>query len=188
MQRAKTGLGPRRCRHNGALMDVENVLKGGDPANLPETYVIFLCEKDPFEMGDPVYFFEMQMREHYLPHSDGMHYLYMNSEYAGDDDFGKLAKDLRAKSASGMYFPALASAIEQAKGTQKGVTHMCDIYEQYGDERYKEGREEGIRVLISMLKELGLDEETAAQKLIQKFGLLQPAAIKKVAQYWELVT
>lgn len=161
MQRASAGISPKRLRHNGALMDSENVPKGGDPEALPCTYIIFICEKDPFNKGRALYPFEMYMKDELIPHNDGMHYLYMNTEYQGNDDLGKLAKDLCAKNAEEMYFQPLAEAVNRVKGSKKGVTHMCDLFEKYGNERYVEGHEEGIEAGLLM----------AVQNLVKNSGM-----------------
>lgn len=73
---------------------------------------------------------------------------------------------------------------------------MCQVIEDIRDESHaegraegrEEGREEGICALVSIIKDLGLDEETAVQKLAQKLGLSRAVAQEKVTQYWALTT
>ena len=37
------------------MLDLDNLLKGNDYTELPQTYIIFLCMKDPFGLNLPVY-------------------------------------------------------------------------------------------------------------------------------------
>ena len=48
---------PKRMRYYQSLMDVDNLLRGQNYAELKESYVIFICLKDPFNRGLPVYTF-----------------------------------------------------------------------------------------------------------------------------------
>ena len=48
---------PKRTRYYQSLMDVDNLLRGQNYAELKESYVIFICLKDPFNGGLPVYTF-----------------------------------------------------------------------------------------------------------------------------------
>ena len=48
---------PKRTRYYQSLMDVDNLLRGQSYAELKESYVIFICLKDPFKKDLPVYTF-----------------------------------------------------------------------------------------------------------------------------------
>ena len=49
----------------------------------------------------------------------------------------------------------------------------------------QEGREEGIRAMISTLRSMSVEQKQIAQKLVEQFGLLPQAAEEKVKQYWK---
>ena len=115
IQRASSGASLKRSRHNGAVIDAETVRKGGDPRSLPDTYIIFICEKDPFNDGLPVYTVRKYIEETGKLVDDGMYYVFSNAEYAGNDDFGRLAHDLKEKDPQKMHFPQLSHATAQAK-------------------------------------------------------------------------
>ena len=44
-----------RARYYQGMLDLDNLLKGRDYIELPETYIIFLCMKDPFRLNLPIY-------------------------------------------------------------------------------------------------------------------------------------
>lgn len=56
--------------------------------------------------------------------------------------------------------------------------------EIYGRGEKEEGREEGIRAMVSVLKEIAMTPAVIAQTLVKQFGLTQEAAEQKVQQYW----
>ena len=49
----------------------------------------------------------------------------------------------------------------------------------------QEGREEGIRAMVSTLRSMSVEQKQIAQKLVEQFGLLHQAAEEKVKQYWK---
>jgi hypothetical protein len=62
-------------------MDVENLDKDQDYRELPDTYVIFITEKDYYKAGKPVYVIQNINLTLGLPFEDGTHILYVNGEY-----------------------------------------------------------------------------------------------------------
>ncbi len=51
---------------------------------LPETYTIFITEKDFYDRGEPVYPIERMNLVTGSAFGDGEHILYVNGEYQGD--------------------------------------------------------------------------------------------------------
>ena len=50
---------PKRSRYYHTSMDTYFLKKGKPYKDLKPSYVIFICMKDPFEMGEAVYQFQM---------------------------------------------------------------------------------------------------------------------------------
>ena len=50
---------PKRSRYYHTSMDTHFLKKGRDYKDLKPSYVIFICMKDPFEMGEAIYQFQM---------------------------------------------------------------------------------------------------------------------------------
>ena len=50
---------PKRSRYYHTSMDTHFLKKGRDYKDLQPSYVIFICMKDPFEMGEAIYQFQM---------------------------------------------------------------------------------------------------------------------------------
>lgn len=56
---------------------------------------------------------------------DGEHILYVNGEYQGDSDIGKLMHDFNYTKAEDMNFELMAERTRYLKEDPKGVSEMC---------------------------------------------------------------
>ena len=102
-----------------------------------------------YGMGEPVYPIERVNLLTGKPFEDGEHILYVNGEYRGDSDIGKLMHDFNCTDASDMNFELMAERTRYLKENPKGVNEMCKIIE----DMRKEEREEGMRTsALRMLK------------------------------------
>ena len=52
-----------RARYYQAMIDIDNLMRGMDFSELKESYILFLCTKDPLGKGLPVYTFERKCKE-----------------------------------------------------------------------------------------------------------------------------
>ena len=71
---------PRRMRYYQSMIDIDSLIAGSDYATLKESYVIFLCTKDPFGLGLPVYTFNTVCKEKTdFSLNDGINKLFFNA-------------------------------------------------------------------------------------------------------------
>ena len=71
---------PRRMRYYQSMIDIDTLMKGSEYETLKESYVIFLCTKDPFGVGLPVYSFSTVCKEKKdLALNDGINKLFFNA-------------------------------------------------------------------------------------------------------------
>ena len=153
VQRSDRGAEPHRARYHSSVMDVENLDVGQKFSELPDTYTIFIIEKDLYGMGEPVYPIERVNLLMGKPFEDGEHILYVNGEYRGDSDIGKLMHDFNCTDASDMNFELMAERTRYLKENPKGVNEMCKIIEDMRKEEREEGMREGMRTsALRMLK------------------------------------
>lgn len=150
IQRADKGASPKRVRYNLAMLDNHILQKRDDFDKLPETYIIFITENDYYGFGQP--FYEIRKTVHlpsansmYLPFEDGCNIIYVNGAYRGNDAIGRLMHDFCTPNTDDMNYSELAEKVRYHKQETKGVTTMCRIVEEYGDERAAEGRAEGAK-------------------------------------------
>ena len=55
VQRQDKGADPHRARYHSSVMDIENLHSGQEFKELPDTYTIFIIEKDFYGQGKAVY-------------------------------------------------------------------------------------------------------------------------------------
>ena len=127
-------------------MDVENSWKGMEFEELPETYVIFITEKDYFERKQPIYSIQRTVHDNNSPFNDGSNILYVNGEYRDDSKFGKLMHDFNCSEAEDMLLPEMAERTNYLKTNEVEVENMCRQMQEIKERGRVEGRAEGIPI------------------------------------------
>ena len=164
VQRQDKGADPHRARYHSSVMDIENLHSGQKFKELPDTYTIFIIEKDFYGQGEAVYPIERINLATGKSFEDGEHILYVNGEYRGDSAIGKLMHDFNCTKADDMNFELMANRTRYLKENPKGVSEMCKIME---DMRIESLKEVALRMLaagkyaleeIASISGLSLDE------------------------------
>ena len=164
IQRQDKGADPHRARYHSSVMDVENLDAGQEFCELPDTYTIFIVEKDFYGIGKPVYSIERINLDTGKPFEDGEHILYVNGEYRGASDIGKLMHDFNCTDANDMNFELIAERTRYLKENPKGVSEMCKVIE---DMRTQERRE----AMIDTAKRMIADGILTLEKIAEYVGL-----------------
>lgn len=160
IQREDKGADPHRARYHSSVMDVENLDAGQEFSQLPDTYTIFIIEKDFYHMGKPVYSIERINLDTGKLFDDGEHILYVNGAYRGASDIGKLMHDFNCTDASDMNFELMADRTRYLKENPKGVSEMCKVMEDMRKES-----------LIEVAKKLLSDGTLTLEKIAECVGL-----------------
>ena len=92
--------------------------------------------------------------------SDGEHILYVNGEYQGTSDIGKLMQDFNCTSADDMNFELLTERTRYLKENPKGVYEMCRAMEDMKKES-----------LAEVAKRMLADGTLAIEKIAEYVGL-----------------
>lgn len=72
---------PQRAHYYQGLIDIDNLKAGMQYRNMKKSYVIFLCMKDVFEKGLPVYWFEnLCSNDSSIRLNDGAYKIFFNSD------------------------------------------------------------------------------------------------------------
>ena len=143
VQKNREGAVPERARYHSSAMDMENLSSGEPFQKLPETYTIFIIGTDYFKTGTGSCPIErINMSTNGLFH-DGEHIIYVNGQYEGEDELGKLMHDFRCCDPKDMLIPAMKEKASYYKENQEGVTHMSQILDEMREKAREEGRVEG---------------------------------------------
>lgn len=184
VQRADKGADARRVRYNLAMLDSHTLKKKDDFSALPETYIIFITENDFYELGKPFYKIRKVVEEADLPFDDGCNIIYVNGAYRGEDAIGRLMHDFSTSNADNMYYSNIAEKVRFHKQQSKGVESMCRIFEEYGNERAAEAKNEAKTEFAESL----LKDGTMPVEKIAAISGLPLAKVKQIAEKLAVTT
>ncbi len=153
IQRSDKGAGYRRARYNSSMMDANLLPKGEDFDALPETYVVFITERDVIGKGKPLYHIGRVIFDTGEKFDDGTHILYVNGAYRDETPVGKLMHDFSCTDPADMHYAVLADRVKYFKESKEGTTVMCKVIEDMCKREHEEGIKEGVRTtVLRMLK------------------------------------
>lgn len=169
VQRRNYGADPKRARFNSGIMDANELLEGDEWAELPETFVIFITEKDYFKEGKIIYYIDRKIQgtEHIV--KDDLHVIYVNGSYRDDSPLGLLIHDFNCSNPDQMYYKELAERVRYLKHSKEGKKIMGTLADEIKEKWEREGREEGLKKgiqegLLEGRKEGRKEGEEAAKK------------------------
>ena len=176
VQGSSEGAHVRRARFHSAGMD-SRMLKENDPFKiLKDSYVIFIYKHDKFGKGLPIYRAERVISEIEEPLNDGSHIVYVNGNYKGNDEIGKLMADFRSTSSDGMNYKELADGLHHFKETEEGRDVMCESVKKYAEEYAKEyakeyAEEYATDTKIEMVKNLMSNMKWTLEQTLNNMGV-----------------
>ena len=189
VQNSSAGAIPKRARYHAALMDTHTLQKGEKFSKLPESYVIFITDKDVLGEGEQLYQIERVIRKSGNLFKDGSHILYFNTARQDDNALGKLAKDFKEANPKEIQSEVLShrvASLKEGNLDREGEKKMNVLLEKYRKKAVEEGMEKGfeqgknhLALLVGRLLEAGrMDDlkrvsydEAYREKLLKEFGL-----------------
>ena len=197
VQNSSAGAIPKRARYHAALMDTHTLKKGEKFSKLPESYVIFITDKDVLGEGEQLYRIERVIRKSGSLFRDGSHIFYFNTVRQDDNALGKLARDFKEANPKEIQSEVLShrvASLKEGKLDREGEKKMNVLLEKYRKKAVEEGIEKGIEQGIEQgmqqgqnrlallvghllnagrmddLKRVSYDEDYR-EKLLKEFGL-----------------
>ena len=182
----KSALG-KRSRYYQSQMDMELLLSGEDYSELPDTYVIFICDFDPFVEEKYRYTFKMNCKESGKTNlEDGRTIVFLNTHGKNESEvpkelitFLKYVKADLAESEEAFddpYVEQLQNFIRKIKGSREMEERFMIFEEMLKEERaegFAKGREEGLEEGRSTLKETLL-------LVLQTFGDIPDEVLEQI--------
>ena len=160
VQNSSAGAIPKRARYHAALMDSHTLKKGEKFYKLPESYVIFITDKDVLGEGEQLYQIERVIRKSGSLFQDGSHIFYFNTARQDDNALGKLAKDFKEANPKEIQSDVLSrrvSSLKEGKLDREGEKKMNVLLEKYRKKAVEEGIEKGIEKGIEQGIQQGLE-------------------------------
>ena len=137
VQANSKGAHVKRARYHSSMVDSRMLKAGQDFQEIKDSYVIFIYKHDKFERGLPIYHVDRYINELQEPFADGSHIIYVNGNYKGDDEIGRLMRDFHQLDPSKMHYSELARGVSHLKATG-GQENMCEAVQKYAEEYAKE--------------------------------------------------
>lgn len=160
VQRSDRGAAAQRARYNSSVLDTNSLSPGMDFNNLPETYVIFITERDIIGQGEPIYHIDRVIRETGKSFDDGSHIIYVNGTYRDETPIGRLMHDFACKNPDEMYFKVLADKTRYFKEDEKGVADMSKIMDDLIEDLIEDEKKE---IALKMLQDRKLENGEIAR-------------------------
>ena len=158
---------PRRMRYYQSMIDIDTLIKGIEYETLKESYVIFLCTKDPFGLGPPVYSFSTVCKE--------------KKDFALNDGINKL------------FFNASAFASEKNLEIKGFLGYLCsgkpsDTFTEDIEQRVERLRKAGLKEGIALGEKRGIlaGERNKAISATRKLLEMNLLTIEQIAAATQL--
>ena len=166
VQRDDRGAAPERARFNSSMMDARELQKGEEVTELPETYVIFITEKDVLGEGLPICHIHRVIEETGKPFGDRSHIIYVNGEVRDATPLGRLMHDFFCQDAEDMHYEELKKRASFFKEEEGGRGKMCKIMDEIWQEGMAQGMErDRLESLRTIMRKMRLSAEDAMAML-----------------------
>ncbi len=144
----------RRIRYYRTAIDWSYLEKGKDYSELPELYMIFISDFDPFEMNKVHYELVTHIKGTEREYNNGVHIHYFNTKVKDGTFLSELMQYLANSDPNRNQFGALSKQVNYHKVQNEEVDYMCKAVEEYAARKKKEGMiEKQIRTIKNMLKD-----------------------------------
>ena len=143
----------------GGIWSSDDVIVSFDSV-LAEQRGIHHMEKDFYGKGESVYVVERMNLTTGNSFEDGEHILYVNGEYRGESDIGKLMYNLGCTGADDMNFDLMAERTRYLKENPEGVSEMCKALEDMRNQAIMAERRE---IALTLVLKGGLSNEEIAE-------------------------
>ena len=181
VQNASAGATPKRARYHAALMDTHSLKKGQNFSKLPESYVIFITDKDVLGEGEQLYQIERVIIKSGTFFKDGSHIIYFNTDRQDDNALGKLARDFKESNPKEIQSEVLSqrvASLKEGKLDREGEKKMNVLLEKYRKKAVEEGQNRLALLVGRLLDAERMDDlkrvsydEAYREKLLKEFGL-----------------
>lgn len=151
MQMTKKPALGRRSRYYQSQMDMDILLSGREYAELPDSYVIFICDFDPFGERKYRYTFQMQCKEsNQTPLEDGRRIVFLSTCGENEDE---ISKELLA------FLEFVKADLKESREMEERFMTLEEMLKDERKEGLKEGTVKAQKRIVSKMLSKGLSDE-----------------------------
>ena len=133
IQRRNEGATAKRARYNSSLLDANILPSGEDFADLPETYVIFITERDVLKLGEPIYFIERTIIGKDKFFDDEAHIVYVNGSIQDDTPLGNMMHDFSCADPDAFICGVFTAEVSPHKKEKEKVIRLAGVMEEIAE-------------------------------------------------------
>lgn len=165
VQKADDDNHQKRIRFNRSNIDTAFVEKGIQYKDLPDVYLIFISKFDTFQENRTIYHISRVIEETGTVVENGVHEVYVNTAINDGTDISELMQFFKRSVGEHQNFQKLSNKVKYFKESQEGVTEMCQLVEEYAEEKAKVAvKEEAVKTAMNLLKN-GVSVELIAKSI-----------------------
>ena len=172
----------KRTRYYQSMIDIDMLAKGANFKELKESYVIFICKTDPFDLGEPCYKVKSIFENHpEKEFDDKTHKVFYNAsayKKETDPEIFAFLQYVRTNVPEDDFTAGIFENVEKAKENEQFRSEYmrCNIHDF---DKLEEGKEIGIAIGEARGEERGRSEaklEAARNMLLKNVGTIEQIA------------
>ena len=137
----------KRARYYQGICDVDNLLKGAKYDKLPESFIIFICTKDPFGHNLAIYDVKKTFKNSEIEYNDYVHTIFFNAtcyEKVENPTLRSFLQYVHNRKIENDFTSKIDEVAEFAKHNAKWRAEYMFLHDIL-DEEKEEAREEGMK-------------------------------------------
>ena len=172
----------KRTRYYQSMIDIDMLAKGANFKELKESYVIFICKTDPFDLGEPCYKVKSVFENHpEKEFDDKTHKVFYNAsayKKETDSEIYAFLQYISTNIPEDDFTAGIFENVEKAKENEQFRSEYmrCNIHDF---DKLEEGKEIGIAIGEARGEERGRSEaklEAARNMLLKNVGTIEQIA------------
>lgn len=173
----------RRVRYNASGITWTKSTKGDVFEHIPDVCIVYISEFDFLGEGRTIYHIDKVIRESGTIVDDGLTEIFVNTKINDGSDIGDLMQCFLKEQVDNPKFPKLSARVNELKNTEKGVSAVCTVMEEYQRdaverakrETEKKEKEKYLKSVIINLKKAdpSLTDEAARKQAMALLGIKQ---------------
>ncbi len=162
IQRGDTVDHARRIRYYGSMLDCNSLEKGADFVDLPDTYIIYISEKNLWDANKALCLAKISNPDLAKPYADGMHVVLVSAAVDDGTEAAHLMQYFKRADPADMTEGDLSRYIRKLKTDERGHAIMSDSIQELYELGQAEGKAEGYELGQAEGKAEGKAEEKLA--------------------------
>ena len=154
----------RRVRYNASGITWTKTNKGVNFEEIPDVCIVYISQFDFLGGGRTTYHVDKVIRETGVTVNDGLSEVYVNTKIDDGSDIANLMKCFLQEQVNNPKFPKLSARINELKNTEKGVSAVCTVMEEY----QKDAVNKAIKETWEKAAVVVADETNKSKALVRK--------------------